>query len=496
MITNIFNFKNYKIISKDILIKCKINSDDNHIMTYQQILDNIKGTNPLNKFKALINLNKLYLLEKEKEKPQLIFNETEILFDILENYPEEFKQECLICLTCIESINIKLFKIPRITPTEGVITIILHVLDNPKEFDLEFFKSNLAYIKLLVLNKDIDKIINVENLYLKLINIMENVNLNQKKIIKKVFKILINLEQIVQESEKINNNNFNFITLLNIVLLKYEWNQDFLVVSLKLLDKIIYRYCNNYDSLILKNIFDKMIKLELIQKLMNYLDITDIINKDKLIFYALKILGNFAMVYDSYCTDKLIELNFLNKLKIFIENNYSFNIRKEAAWIISNIAAGTSEQKIKLYKSNYLNLLFDMIYKEKEETIKKSYLWALYNFVNINNQKYFNDLIQKGLLDILISSLNIEDHDILGLSLEALEKALNFGYENDPIALNIIHNKIIELNIINRLKQLLNSNISREVKNKISNILYNNLAVDELDIMDTDCEEIAFDDMN
>ena len=39
--------------------------------------------------------------------------------------------------------------------------------------------------------------------------------------------------------------------------------------------------------------------------------------------------------------DKVIELNILDKLKILIQDKYVFNIRKECAWIISNIAAGT-----------------------------------------------------------------------------------------------------------------------------------------------------------
>ena len=234
---------------------------------------------------------------------------------------------------------------------------------------------------------------------------------------------------------------------------------------------------------------DKIIEINLLQRIINYLDITDINNKRFQIFYSLRIIGNFVMIEEGYFTDKLIELNIFGRLKKLIQDQYPFEIRKEATWIISNIAAGTSEQIIQLYQNNFPDLLFNIISKEKEGIIKKNCLWALYNFVNITNKEYLTDLIEKGLLDILISRLKIENSDILTMSLETLQIALEEGRDTESLAFNIIKIKIDELNIQNELINLLKRQIPERSIIKGMEILEFYFKVDLLDLIDTDCED-------
>ena len=59
---------------------------------------------PLNILKGLIGLKKLLLIEGEKEEPNILYNDINKLFNLLEKYPVDYKYECLICLTAIEKI--------------------------------------------------------------------------------------------------------------------------------------------------------------------------------------------------------------------------------------------------------------------------------------------------------------------------------------------------------------------------------------------------------
>ena len=372
-------------------------------------------------------------------------------------------------------------------PPEKITKIILYILENYKIFKLELLEVNLNYINILVQNQVIAEKIGVENIYLKLYNLIMKENFLRECIIKTIFEILIKIMQIIKEIEIINN--LGLISQLNIIINHFESNQDLLVTSLQLLSEIINIYSNINSISIVKNIMDKIIEINLLQRIINYLDITDINNKRFQIFYSLRIIGNFVMIEEGYFTDKLIELNIFGRLKKLIQDQYPFEIRKEATWIISNIAAGTSEQIIQLYQNNFPDLLFNIISKEKEGVIKKNCLWALYNFVNITNKGYLTDLIEKGLLDILISRLKIENSDILTMSLETLQIALEEGRDTESLAFNIIKIKIDELNIQNELINLLKRQIPERSIIKGMEILEFYFKVDSLDLLDTDYED-------
>ena len=479
------NFKNYKNISKEQLLEYK--HKEIPVLNESQIVKYLKDSEPLNIFIALINLRKLLLLEMTQKKQEVVFNDVDILFNILENYPEEFKYECLVCLTCIEFINLKYKLIVENKPTKIAIKIILYILDNYKDFKLELLEADLDYINILVQVQDIYKITRIEFFYLKLYNLIAIENFNEENIIKKIFEILIKIIKIMEEIEIINN--LELVSKVNNIVNKYESNQDLLAVSLEFLSELINIYNQINSNSILKDMMDKMIEINLLQKIINYLDIIDIKNKKNQIFNSLKIIGNFALIEEEYFTDKLIELNILDRLKKLTQNEYPFEIRSETTWIISNIASGSNEQINYLYDNNFSDLLFDYISKEKEGEVKTNCLWALYNFVNINKKEYFIDLIERGLLDILISRLKIDNYDTLALSLEALEKALEKGNYVRFFSLNIIKIKITELNIQNELIDLMNREIPQICINKGMYILEKYFKVDELDLIDTDYEE-------
>ena len=468
---NELNFKTEIVIPEDYYKS--INAETYAINDISQIEANINNSDPLIILKGLVGLKKLYCLEKEKEEPIQIYNNINILFNILENYPEEFKIECFRCLSSIEWINYKIKKAIINEPTDKIIQIIFYILDFPKEVKMSLLLENLDYLKYLVNNKIFVDKLGVNNIYNKIKNLVEKEYPEDKDIIESFLKILWNLYITNEQKLKDEQIILDLIPLLNNFLNKFESNQNILHNSLDIIFQITNNNNNNDDNTeIYDKIMNKLIEIKLHQKLIDKIDKFDTKEKD-IIYCCLRIIGNYAAMENSYYTDVILENNFLDKLKKFIRKNQSFEIRKEATWILSNIAAGTNQQLTKLYENNFPYILFDIILNEEESIIKKNCIWSLYNFSNINNPEYLDILVEKGLIDIIIKRLKIEKGDTLCLSLEALNKILMDGKNKDPASFNIIQEKIGELNILNELKELLKQFQEEIIQEKITVILNN-----------------------
>ena len=61
------------------------------ILNFSEIINYLKGPDPFKILKGLIILKKVLLLETNQEKSKLIFNDVNLLYNICEKYPEEFK---------------------------------------------------------------------------------------------------------------------------------------------------------------------------------------------------------------------------------------------------------------------------------------------------------------------------------------------------------------------------------------------------------------------
>lgn len=112
-------------VSEEYYNTCK--QSNYNINDFPQIINNLEDTEPLNILKGLVGLRKLYVEEKEKDEPKQIFDKIDILFNLLENFPEEFKYESLYCLICIETINLKLHTFIEKEPKQKIIHILLHI---------------------------------------------------------------------------------------------------------------------------------------------------------------------------------------------------------------------------------------------------------------------------------------------------------------------------------------------------------------------------------
>ena len=429
------------IITDQYYKNCREN--DYNLNDYVNLIKYIKGKDPLIQFKGLVGMRKLSNEEKKKDEPKKMFNVLiNSLFNFIMDYSEEFQYESLICLINLEKINIKLDEKIKGKPNDTLLDSIISKITNAKNVKINVLNTILKYINIILNDSVILQKMISKNLIELITNILKDFN-NEPNIIKNSLKILCKLYDNKSVPNETINNSFNMVPIIDDIINKYQDKIKLLIHSLNLLYELTYKGT--------ESILNKIISLNMLQKIIQFMDH----DNEDIIFYSLKIVGNFAMKEDSFFTQKIIEFNVLEVLKKTLSQDYKENIRIESSFTISNIAAGTQEQIITLYQNNFDVLLIDIINNEEESKIKTNCLWALYNFTCIKNGQYLEDLIKKGLMRIIIGRFKKDEGDILSCSLEALDNL--FKYEKqigNPAISNVIRNEIDNLDVFNELKNL------------------------------------------
>jgi len=139
---------------------------------------------------------------------------------------------------------------------------------------------------------------------------------------------------------------------------------------------------------------------------------------------ALRTLGNIVTGNDqqtSYCLEKGI----LPALKPLLGSSKK-NIRKEAAWTISNITAGTKEQAQQVIDSDYiLPKLIELMGANSDFDVRKEAAYAISNATTWKNYKQCQKLMQLGVADKLSDLLIAKDNKIILIALEAIDNILS-----------------------------------------------------------------------
>ena len=455
------NTKNDVIITKDYYQYCKIN--EYNFNDYPEILKNIKDEDPIIQFKGLMGIKKL--CQEAKKAPDSKNCYLEILPNLLEfikNYPEEFQNEALNCLLIMEKINIFLkntyIELSH-NDNKDLIKTMVSFIENHKNVNFNIFIPALKYLAIISSNDNNSKILLNYKVKDKILDILKYYQ-NDLYIIKKCIKSLQKICQNKSVNQSYIDNSEDVIEILSNIFSNYPDDIKINMCSLKLIITLTLHKNSN--------ILDKLIELNLLQKIIEFANTE---NNDYII-YSLRIIGNFAMNEDSKFTEKLLENNIIDLLKKFLDKNYNINIRKEASFTLSNIAAGTTTQIIKLYKSDIYPILSDIIINESESECKINCLWTLYNFTCIPHKELLDEMIQKGLMKIIVDRFDIDKGNTLACSLEALEKLLKSKQNvNDPAAIDIAENEIINLNLFDALKSLKKKNNEEIVQRKIDILL-------------------------
>ena len=451
------------------------NEMEYNINDFYKLIKDLKEEDPLIQFKGLIGMRKLCCEEKKKDIPKKIFNVlNNLLFNFIEeDYHEEFKIDSLICLINIEKINLKLDEKINGKLNDKLLDIIFSELLNAKNLNLNLVKNYLIYLNVLLTDENILKKYMNKNLKDNIYNLIKDFP-NEPTIINKCLKILgkIFSRNNKELTDNLINNSVNLIQEINNIILKYPEN----IKILKNSTIIISELTHNGNT----NILNKIVELNMLSKIIQNIDMED----SDIIFYSLRILGNFAMNNDSFYTQKLIESNALDALKKTLDikyNDINEDIRKESSFAISNIAAGTQEQIIKLYENNFFQLLSDIINNEEESKTKTNCLWAIYNFSCLKNEGYLDELIQNGIMKIIVKRFNIDHGDVLGCSLEALDNLLKYEKKiRNPAIANIVQNEVNNLDIFNSIINLKKTNTEDICQKKVDSILVNYFGIEDI----------------
>lgn len=463
---------NQVIISNEYYEECKIKNYE--INDFYQLYKYLKDDEPKIKFKGLVGMRKLCQKEYKKEYSKPIFNILiNNLMNFIKDYPEEFQNESLISLINIEKINIRENKI-KIKEECELIEIVLSKIKNTKNSNTKISTLNnyLKYIHIITKDENILKSMISKNIIDDIITIIKEYK-NEPDIIISCIKISSNFfkknENFDSNSQPPSLDEKDIKKLEDIIKIEIDF-MDKYPDNIKLMKNIL-KSLNEFTVNDKPENLNLLIHLNILQRIIQLIDSKD----SDIIYYSLKIIGNYAMNTDEFYTQQLINLNVLDKLKKTLNkenDNLNQNIRKETSFILSNIAAGTQEQVTKLYEDNFYPIFCDIINNEKESSVKINCLWALYNLSNIHNEEYIEKLIENGYMKIIVNRFYIDHNEVLACSLEALGNLLQLGTKlRNPANNNFIENEVKNLNLFNALKNLQKSNNEDLCQKKVNFLL-------------------------
>ena len=125
----------------------------------------------------------------------------------------------------------------------------------------------------------------------------------------------------------------------------------------------------------------------------------------------------------------MIDLGILDKLKYTLFNE-SMNVRKESAFILSNITVGTQKQIEAVIKQNFLQILYK-VYNNDNPKVKKEAIMAIANFTLVEDEQYMKKNFEDNILMIILELLKNEDAFYVAIGLEMLANIFAFGEKND-----------------------------------------------------------------
>ena len=399
------NLSLYNVIKINKDIYTQLTNEEINIKDFSKVINLFQSSNIDEKFKGLIGIRKLLSLESNPPIREII--ELKIvpeLINLLDSPLYEFKYEAIYCLCNIASGTEEQAKTIIIY---GGIPKILNLLD----YSIEEIKSQTIWLVAnlasdsakirdsLIENKIFDKILTIlaatnNNNYINIsgwaiTNFFRVKPIPNIDICKKTFKIIARA-----------------------VLIDNKQDEDFISDVCFFFSVLTQKY---------KEFNQEIIDAGLLEKIINFLDI----KKKSIILTSLRIVGNIACTDNANQTQKLIDLGVLEKLKYTLFNE-NISIRKETAFILSNIAAGTQKQVETLIEQNFLQILYKVFINDNAK-VKKEAIVAIANLTSVEDEKYMKKLFEDNILMIVSELLKNEDAYYIAIGLEILANIFAFS---------------------------------------------------------------------
>jgi len=141
---------------------------------------------------------------------------------------------------------------------------------------------------------------------------------------------------------------------------------------------------------------------------------------------AIRVIGNICSGTEEQ-TQEVLKTNFLELVPDLLKNEKKI-MRKETAWTISNIAAGTKYQIDKLFHRDIIGGLIECLNDSEYDVIRES-CWAIFNMIEGSQIDQFEMLMSEQCLEALIDLFEYPDAKVLKIVLQTLESILEKGDE-------------------------------------------------------------------
>ena len=390
-------------ISKDVYTQ--LTNEEINIKDFSKIINLFRSQNIDEKFKGLIGLRKLLSIESSAPIQEIIdLNLVPELINLLDNPLYEFKYEATYCLCNIASGTPDQAKTIIIY---GGIPKILNLLDCTIE---EIKSQTIWLVSNLVSDSDKIRAALIENkIFDKILTILSTTN-NESYInlsawaISNFFKVKPVLNYDI--CKKAFNN------IARAVLIYNKDDEDFITDVCFFFSVVTHKY---------KEFNQEIIDTGLLQKIIKFLDT----KKKNIILTSLRIIGNLACTENANQTQKLIDLGVLEKLKYTLFNE-NISIRRESAFILSNIAAGTQKQIEAVIDQNFFQILYK-VFTNDNQKVKKEAIIAIANMTNVEDEKYMKKIFEDNILMIILELLKNEDVFYILVGLEILVNIFIFS---------------------------------------------------------------------
>jgi importin subunit alpha-1 len=160
--------------------------------------------------------------------------------------------------------------------------------------------------------------------------------------------------------------------------------------------------------------------------------LVDIVGDDsnpKMLTPALKTVGNIVHGNDNQ-TQAMIAAGLLLKMSFLLNHE---STKKEALWVLSNIAAGTEQQIGEVLGMHGCMKAVTKMAMDKSATweVRKEAIWTVCNVARCGNNLQVQSIVdvECGAIDAVCSVFDINDTEMVMVALDALDRILRVGQE-------------------------------------------------------------------
>jgi importin subunit alpha-2 len=165
---------------------------------------------------------------------------------------------------------------------------------------------------------------------------------------------------------------------------------------------------------------------------------------------CLKTIGNITYGNEEQ-TQVVLKAKGLTVIKDVLKKPVK-KIRKDACWVLSNIAAGPSSQVEALFAEGLIHFVIVQVASEVLE-IKKEALWVIANATNNITQEQIEYLLKQGIVKVLESIIKSPDIELVGITLRVFDNILKKARE-DYGEVNVVTSQMEKLGCLQSIEKL------------------------------------------